>query len=98
VDAGIELGLPEGDWYAVRDQLASGAEQRAIQAVTRHDFKGALPWLYLALEQRRPPDWLRSLYLYCRAVTDEDAEAEERVREHLLALDAPPEIAAAMRD
>ena len=56
----------------------------------------ALKWLGLALYKRGPEDWLQSLYLYCRAVEMEDQPQADRVRRHLLRLDVPEPIRAAL--
>lgn len=97
VETGMQLGLAESTWQEVRDDLAPRAYARAEQVlIDGGSPEDAVRWLSLALHKRHPEPWLQSLYLYCRAVEEDQAERAEEIKQHLLALDTPTPIKEAL--
>ena len=97
VAAGLSLRPGVTTWDEVQDGVAPEAFKRAEELLAGGASpEHALKWLGLALYKRGPEDWLQSLYLYCRAVEMEDQPQADRVRRHLLRLDVPEPIRAAL--
>jgi len=91
VDATLRLGFRDADWNSVRDELSA----KALALAERELLDGASiekvePLLAVATYRLDCEPWLRSAYLYSRAVLDEDRDQTARLRKHLLSLDLPP--------
>lgn len=93
VEAGLTLSPGVRSWDEVRDVLAPAAYARAEDLLVRGgNPELAVPWLSISLYKRDPEDWLQSLYLYCRAVEQDDESQKDRILRHLLALETPEQI------
>ena len=98
IEAGLALNSGIDSWDQVREDVAPAAYARAADLLVRGaDPEQAVPWLSLALYQHQPEDWLQSLYLYCRAVEEEDEPQVARLHRHLLTLETPVRIKSVLK-
>lgn len=96
IAAARELGVADGDWESVRARIAGPAWERGLAALRAEGPRAARRWFALATSKRWPSAVERSVYRYCAAVAEGDAEEAAALLAHLQRLELPEDLRVAL--
>jgi len=96
-DAAIELVGDGGTWHELSSELAKRAWTRGIDVLAASGPTAAIPWLALALSGDDPSPLERTVYMWAKAMRDDDLERAAVLRDHVFALGVPERIGDALR-
>jgi Zn-dependent protease with chaperone function len=95
-NAAIELLPDGGEWREISGELSRQAYDRGTAVLIEHGPKAARTWFALALSHRDYSPMELSLYMYCSAALDGDAERMHVLRDHILQFGVDRELARAL--